>query len=279
MNEAKFGNPKNEITVFHNKNEIPYISVPHIHSEHEIYYNIVGARGFMIDDELYSLSERNLVFIPRLHAHKAVVDKNAKYERLIINADDCIFKLACRTYPQINFFSSFEEIDAPKFANLTKEEHESLAKLIKNYNICEKNENGTPQTLSAFAEILRFIGTVLKNQNTCEKLPGKKISHVDRILKIAENNFKTATVSDIAANLYMNEDYITRIFKAETGLTLQSYLVMRKIAEAKKLLYMGKSVKEACLLSGFHNYANFIRTYKKYEGCPPGETDSLTKPV
>ena len=35
-----------------------------------------------------------------------------------------------------------------------------------------------------------------------------------------------------------------------------------------------KSVKEACFLSGFKDYANFLRTFKKYEGYTPGEFDT-----
>ena len=53
----------------------------------------------------------------------------------------------------------------------------------------------------------------------------------------------------------------------------------RKIAEAKKYLYLGISVKEACFLSGFSDYSNFIRTFKNVEGCSPGKFDSLSKPL
>ncbi|MFR8976128.1 MAG: helix-turn-helix domain-containing protein, partial [Eubacteriales bacterium] len=69
------------------------------------------------------------------------------------------------------------------------------------------------------------------------------------------------------------------LFKEEFGLTPENYLIVRKIAEAKKYLYMGASVKEACFLSGFHNYSNFIRTFKNFEGYSPGNLEKLTDPL
>ena len=47
--------------------------------------------------------------------------------------------------------------------------------------------------------------------------------------------------------------------------------LIRKLAETKKYLFLGKSIKEACVLSGFHDYANFIRSFKKSVGVSPGK--------
>ena len=41
------------------------------------------------------------------------------------------------------------------------------------------------------------------------------------------------------------------------------------ISEAKKLLNSGKSISEAAEESGFNDYANFMRTFKKVVGVSP----------
>ena len=88
---------------------------------------------------------------------------------------------------------------------------------------------------------------------------------------IIEKGFQNLTVSEVAELAHYNSDHLNRVFKSEMGVTVKHYLVLRKLAEAQKFLCMGKSVKEACSLSGFNNYSNFLRTFKKYMGYTPGE--------
>ena len=91
---------------------------------------------------------------------------------------------------------------------------------------------------------------------------------------IIEKGFRNLTVSEVAEFAHYNSDHLNRVFRAEMGVTVKHYLVLRKLAEAQKYLCMGKSVKEACKLSGFNNYSNFLRTFKKYMGYTPGEISS-----
>ena len=53
------------------------------------------------------------------------------------------------------------------------------------------------------------------------------------------------------------------------GTTIIKYLTSKRISEAKKLLNSGKSISEAAEESGFNDYANFMRTFKKIVGVPP----------
>ena len=87
-NTSQYRSTKKDIVVLHNKNEIPYIAAPHLHSSYEIYYNIRGAEGFMVGGKAYKCSERNLIVIPKILPHKAIVPKNVEYERCIINVSE-----------------------------------------------------------------------------------------------------------------------------------------------------------------------------------------------
>lgn len=98
-------------------------------------------------------------------------------------------------------------------------------------------------------------------------------------LLVIEENFRDIKGSDIAKKLFISNSHFSKLFAAECGVTPLNYLLLRKIAEAKKYLYMGISVKEACLLSGFSDYSNFIRTFKNIEGCSPGSFEALSKPL
>ena len=49
------------------------------------------------------------------------------------------------------------------------------------------------------------------------------------------------------------------------------YILVRRVALAKSLLAQGYTVAETCHLSGFNDYSNFIRTFKKVTGATPGK--------
>lgn len=132
---------------------------------------------------------------------------------------------------------------------------------------------------SKLLEMMSFLKRMFEKPHKQKRMEHDMISHTDLVLKCVEQSFRRVSVGEIAKEIYINEDHMNRVFKEETGITIKQYLTLRKIAEAKKHLYLGKSVKEACILSGFGNYANFLRTFKKYEGYSPGKLKELTQPL
>ena len=278
ISESQFLNIDKDIIVFHNKDEIPYIAVPHLHSQYEIYYNISGARGFMLNGNFFECTERDMIIIPNVQAHKVIVNKNTEYERCIINVAPNVFELIeilCRSQ---NIFSWItNDSNTAKAVNLSEDEHKEFMSLVFEYN--EIKEKDGLSELKTFLNIILFLKKVFANPQKKDMLDENKLSYSDRVMNIIEHNFKTITVSEIADRIFVNEDYINRLFKEETGQTIVNYLIKRKLAEAKKYIYLGKSVKDACILSGFRDYSNFLRMFKKYEGYCPSELDELSEPL
>ncbi len=271
---SQFRKISDDLIVFHNKNEIPYISVPHLHSQYEIYYNVCGARGFMVSGKFYKCNNRELIIVPKLQTHKVVVDKNTYYERCVININEAILEqLAslCRAEDSVSWLRNKDGM-----VNLSLPQHEYFINLVSSYNDESKDEF---MKMSVFLNILSFLKDAFSTQETPEFLEDEHVSYSDKVIRIIEKNPGIGTVSEIARLLYINEDYINRVFREETGITIKKYLIMRMLSEAKKHLYLGKTVKEACVLSGFGDYSNFLRTFKKYEGYPPSELEDLTKPL
>ena len=96
-------------------------------------------------------------------------------------------------------------------------------------------------------------------------------SYIEKTLGIIEQDFKKITVAEIAKRNNVDKDYLNRLFKRETGFTIKKYIIAYRLGEAKKMLSMGSSVKEACFMSGFKDCSNFSRVFKKYEGYPPSK--------
>ena len=261
--------------VYHNKNEIPSMNIPHLHSQYEIYYNISGADGFFFDKKYFSCVGNDLFVVPKVCVHKALIRPNTPYERCIISIDSQIIS-AINSMPHINGSLSWMEHVGDSLTgkvNLNDEEHKAFMKLVRRYNETEDEL----YRFSVLSEILSFVSHLFKT--TPPVLPQTPDSMLGKALLVIEENFRDIKVSDIAKKLFISNSHFSKMFTMECGVTPLNYLLLRKVAEAKKYLYMGISVKEACLLSGFSDYSNFIRTFKNIEGCSPGSFEMLSKPL
>lgn len=261
-------------SVTENDEDTSPILVPHLHGYYEIYYNICGAKGFMANCDFYKCSERDLIIIPKLQAHKVVIKDAEKYHRCVINIDEYainLIEILSRSADSLSWLRD-EALERPSKVRLSPAQHEKFMEFVQNYLDFEKSGDAL-EALSEFVRLLSFVKKCFETPKEMEYMDERSISYTDRIMKLIEKDFRTVTVAEIATKLYTNRDHLNRIFKDDAGITLNRYLIMRKLAEAQKHLYMGQSVKEACILAGFNDYANFLRTFKKYEGYTPGDFD------
>lgn len=259
------------VIVGHSIDVTQFVTMPHLHYHYEIYYNISGGKSFLIESEFYECGPHDLFVIPKTHIHKLVAEKNKPYERCVIHIDDEIIS-AVNSMPQmVDSLSWMDEIGTkyPRKVRLSDDQHEKFMMHIHEYRRIEDPENRL-LLYSKLFEILAFAKKALSGCHDYNYKSAIPESWSDKALGYIEKNFRKTSVLNISSNLYVNEDYLNKVFKSETGITLNNYIILRKIAEAKKLLYLGHSVKETCVLSGFNDYANFIRTFKRIEGCSPG---------
>jgi AraC-like DNA-binding protein len=76
----------------------------------------------------------------------------------------------------------------------------------------------------------------------------------------------------LAESVHVSEDYLTRIFHREMGLSLWEYLNRYRVFLARdRLLQTNDTIQEIALCSGFQNHAYFCRVFKKIYGIPPGQ--------
>lgn len=276
-NELNLENCNENILVEHTKKEKLHTALPHLHRNYEIYYNIHGAKGYMINGVFYKCKENDLVVIPQFYTHKVLVNKGVEYERCIINIDEGVIKMletVVGVSGELSWLTN-EGAEAPKMVNLSPQQSKYYVALIEKY-IKLESQKATMESFAVFISILAFLEKVFRqNGKTVYLEDDESVSYVDNVIKYIEFNFRDTNVSDVARKHNIDKDYLNRIFKQETDVSIKSYIIIRKIAEAKKYLYLGKTVKEACYLSGFKDYTNFARVFKKYEGYTPSKTQEF----
>ena len=96
--------------------------------------------------------------------------------------------------------------------------------------------------------------------------------YVNRAVSAIEANCnQPLQISEIAASLGLNRSYFCRLFKQQTGMSPQQYLVSYRLEKAAEMITLqGMSQKEAAQLTGYADPASFCRMFKRKFGVPPG---------
>lgn len=76
-------------------------------------------------------------------------------------------------------------------------------------------------------------------------------------------------IQDLAAELHVSRDYLSRSFRQETGMPLHRYILEQKLVEAQKMLASGMSINDVSYTLCFCSQSHFIQAFKqKYQMTP-----------
>ncbi|GMK45940.1 DNA-binding response regulator [Paenibacillus glycanilyticus] len=79
-------------------------------------------------------------------------------------------------------------------------------------------------------------------------------------------------LQDIADHVHLSRTYISELFKKETGMNYNEYLMQVRMEKAKELLKRQTlKVADAAALVGYSNTSYFIKLFKSYTGLSPAE--------
>lgn len=104
-----------------------------------------------------------------------------------------------------------------------------------------------------------------------EKNFDRRVESIKTVLTyIKENYYNKIYISDLAAQVNLNEQYFCRLFKKAIGHSPIEYLNEYRIRQAKRLLEeTDLQVMEVCLECGFNNLGNFLQEFRKHTGTTP----------
>ncbi|WP_237167726.1 helix-turn-helix domain-containing protein [Paenibacillus yonginensis] len=129
------------------------------------------------------------------------------------------------------------------------------------------------QSLNSIEDMEAFVQDLVTTAMEYRDFTERATSVVEEIKQhILSHYGDELSRNDLAEIVYLNPDYLARLFKKETGISLGSYVIQVRIAAAKQLLETTSlSVYAVANKVGYGNYSYFSKLFKQAVGCSPNE--------
>ena len=157
--------------------------------------------------------------------------------------------------------------------------------LIQMVNTVLMKNNIEAHELFVNTEYETYRKMSLKNYDNymefCKYLLQKAYSYIDYVREntsivevvkkyIEEHYNEEISRNELAGIVYLNADYLARLFKKEEGISITDYVIRMRIKKASELLqYSEISINEIAMKVGYDNFSYFSRLCKKMLGCSP----------
>ena len=86
---------------------------------------------------------------------------------------------------------------------------------------------------------------------------------------INETDFDSFNLEKTAMQFGMNKYKFIRLFKQETGLTPNNFVLLKKIEKSKKMLKDGAPIFNVAIDCGFYDTSHFYKNFKRFTGVNP----------
>ena len=224
-----------------------------------------------MENSIYALQYGDLLLFNSYEIHRATFLSDKPYERVVIHfSPELMDSLSTQTTDILRCFRR-----RPKGEKnlLRLSEHQIvqfLSHTDKISQVCGKSGYGADVlTKTYLAELLVYINILFENRESGvekETISAK----IQEMLEYIDNNIQgNLSLESLEQRFLTNRYTLSRDFKKETGSTIYSHIIAKRISCAKQLLEEGQSVMDACAQTGFNDYTNFIRTFKKVTGMTP----------
>lgn len=257
----------------HRKNivdNIDYFAYHH-HVFCEIYLLCNGDAEFIIEDSIYPLEKDDILVIPPYKIHSTKPKPGTNLERIVLNIFPSFFaEMSCQNY--IDVISRFSETGHLIKNNIGRAYmlQELLHSLDQSFNNDYNASNILPnlKIVELIYNLYRLLESDVLETSTPETPLNNPI--ISEVIKYINTNYATITnVSSISSAFNYSPNYLNKIFKQSTGMTIPKYVNIKRFENVENLFRAGNSLEYASTASGFNNYRHFAYAYKQEYGISP----------
>jgi AraC-like DNA-binding protein len=126
-------------------------------------------------------------------------------------------------------------------------------------------------------EFMAVLGRLLSPLSPDEKSSNPLVERAKGYIE--QNYHRRLSLSSVAMLLHLSPNYLSRLFRRETGMTLTAFIHRVRLEHARMLLAEGeRSISEIAYLVGYQNYRDFYRNFVKFENASPRQVQRRLSP-
>lgn len=229
-----------------------------------------GSGVYMVEGQRYSLVAGDIVLIGSHQIHRPEFEPGNPYERIIIYITPEFLRL--HSTPDCDLESCFSS-DTGHVLRPREGKRERIFTMAEQL---EKELSGDKYgrvVLSRGLLLQLLIRISREIRSTAANRPGPVLPGNERILDILRyidaHLTEDITIDGLSELFYISKYHMMRLFRQETGRSIHSYLLERRLLHARDLIAGGMNATESCFRSGFRSYSSFTRAYAKRFGTTP----------
>ena len=249
----------------------PTTSMPlHWHRECELIRVTKGELSLFLDSKKFVGKEGDVFILPSGVLHRAEAQE-AYYECAVFSPEILIGR---KSEKVSSYIMPFVSGDRSAFF-CSAEEHPAFCETANEFfRIAQKRDSYFEIALCGkLLEIFYYLCQSTSTAEPYEKETRRQRANIALLLQWVEKNLaERITLSDMAAVINLNEQYLCKIFKEFTGSTPIDYLNEARIERACfEISVNRRNATEAAYLTGFNDPGYFSKVFKKYRGISPAE--------
>ena len=211
-----------------------------------LHYVVSGSGKFEVGNSEYTVSPSQVFVIHPHQKHRYTADKSTPWHYIWIAFDS--------------------DIDLPELLYSDVFSAPTLGKVFLDVLSAAKLDCGKEEFLAS--KLWEMISLLLQMQCGATNTSNPYVTAAKEY--ISGNYMKNIKISDIAKELNLDRTYFSTLFKKQTGISPQEYLVVFRLERAAELLVNKNSaIAEAAFAAGYCDTVNFSRMFKKHFGTSP----------
>lgn len=265
----KTGYLNEDFRLFHIKDQTKKEFSYHYHDFHKVVIFISGKAAYHIEGKSYQLKPWDILLVDRHAIHRPEIDPSVPYERFILWIKNDL--------PQSDLLKCFQKANDRSYnlIRLNPDVQEKLKDILLEMEASAHTDGFCKDILtqSLFLQFMVYLNRIfLEKQYIIDPKSYTFDSQIDSLLRYINHNLdENLSVENLASKYYVSKYHLMRKFKEETGYTIHSYIVNKRLLLARTMISQGTPILKAAQESGFREYSTFARAYRKQFGKAPSD--------
>jgi AraC-like DNA-binding protein len=248
----------------------------HSHSGYELYFCVQGSGRFIAGERLHSLGPGTFTAVRPMALHLSRPDVGAPFHRYVLaiersyletlyGGEEMIADAIGQWLPGHGHDSLHSQLNARQLLSL----QETLGQLELEIRMKRSYYPLAVKSLllQLFAELSRYRSDL----DAVQQGSGERKRLVEDILSCMMEQYREPLrTEDLCRRFHLSRSYLHRIFKQDTGVAINEFMVAYRVNKAKELLQGTElPITEIAVSVGFQDISHFCHTFKRLAGMTP----------